>query len=60
MVEIVNHAWGHDTNVMTLAYINEDVGLNLCDIPEKAIYILRRDQTNLVGTSSLEYCLETI
>lgn len=54
VVEVVDHARGHDPYLMALAHINEDVGLNLRHIAEEAVYVLRCHQTDLAGLDQVE------
>jgi len=47
MGEVIDHRRGHDLHVVPFAGINEDVGFNHRHITEEAVYVLRRDQSNL-------------
>lgn len=54
LVEVVDHARGHNPHLMTLAHVDEDVGLNLRHITEEAIHILRCHQPDLAGLDQVK------
>jgi len=40
VVEVVDHARGHDPHLMPLADVDKDVGLDLRHVAEEAVYVL--------------------